>query len=200
VAQIFQAVATRVHRAYGWTSTWYPIADTYEQAWTLADQMNTKEMLLHPSDVMCNHIRLSEVHTPGDVWPGLITTVASDAPATGPSGTYEPNYSLPVKLAAGLDHRATVHLRGLDSAWFVPGNPAAWHVPTAAQAGLAAYFNFFLNNFGIYSRPGKRNDFQDLLIPINTANGIVAGLGYYQAKIRRAGRPFDLPRGRRMTA
>jgi len=199
--QIFQGVCGRRVGDAGWVSVFYPVSTTYEGAFSLVDLMNTQEISLLPDNVLCDFIRISEVHTPGDAFTDIITTVKGSAPPLGPSGTSDPNLALPIKLEAGLQNRATKFLRGMDSAWIVPGVDLSWHVPVTVQGAFDNYLAFYKTQFGVWNKPGKRNGGVEALIPITKALAHGAGsTGYYYGSIRRAGRPFGLRRGRRPVA
>lgn len=196
--QIFQGIAGRNDKNSGWTSVYFPIAQDYQSAYTLLNQINTLELTFLCNSVTVPFLRVSEVHTPGDAYYGTITTVQGGVAATDPPGQADSSLSLPFFVAAGLNHRTTKYIRGLPGSSLVGTDPFTWSFLAPVLPLLQAWQDFYKGNFGIWNRPGKRNNGVESLPTITQVlRPKVDQHGNYVGSVRRSGRPFGLHPGRR---
>jgi hypothetical protein len=192
----FQVICPRSYGPFGWTSIYYPVATNHDEAGTLGDAINSAEAGLMSNDVKIGTLRVSDMAQKGDV---LLREPAHSSgqynlegePVIGPA---DPNLAVPIKLSAGTTNRATKYVRGvpvslvthLSRAQFVPDQ--VW------GANQVILQNALINKANIVTRVGGPP-------PILTPHLITVVLHYFvqipiNMSIRRAGRPFGLPRGR----
>lgn len=193
----FIAVLERSTGKFGWSSVYYPIAADYDSAVNAADLINTREMGLLPSLVISGLVRVSDMTVRGDSRVIAPTTPAGTFAEVGPpaGAAYDPNHALGMKFLSGASNRATHYLRGLPPSLVSLVNARLVFTPSAPWVLAQGAFNTAVTNaFNIMSRVGGPP-------PILTPHVITNTVLFQQNEpvnlsIRRAGRPFDLPRGR----
>jgi len=190
------AILERSTGPFGWSSVYFPIATTLDNAADLADQINDKEMALLSEQVTAGLIRVSDMTIFNDSRLRSPTTTKGTygtVPGPGP-GVIDPNLAVPIKISAGDNHRTTKFLRGVPTT-LVSNLGRATFTPDQEWGNFQVlYENLMETSFNIVSRsPGPP--------PVFTPIKITSVLHYFvnapvYMSIRRAGRPFGLPRGR----
>jgi hypothetical protein len=194
----FIGICFREVAGVGWTSVYGLNKADVSSSLQALDLVNTAEMQLLPSAVECNRIKVSDITVKGDVAFQFPTTPAGNFTGATGSVPAEPNWSFPVQFLCGATNRFKKFLRGLPSEFVTPGVPSGFKFTTQWGAELVAYANAVQANCVLISRPGKFNNGQLIIVPITGFIDPPANSNTTQLRIRRAGRPFDLHRGRRM--
>jgi hypothetical protein len=197
---LYRGIATRELPDSGWSSVYYFDNDSHALAMTALDLVNSAEMSLLPSQVKAGFLKVSDVVTKGDV---LIQYPVADAglwvgdlPGSIPA---DPNYALTLTWMAGVAKRSRHFLRGLPSEFVVIVDPARYKFTAPWGAVLATYMDQVQGSCVIATRPKEPNGLWTSM-PIDGHITLPASSDSVHLSIRRAGRPFGLRRGRRMTA
>lgn len=192
------AILPRACGPFGWTSVYYPVVQSLSAAADAADTINDAELGLLPETVTVpDLLRVSDVTVFNDSMLRQAShTTGQYKGGTAPVGNFDPNQALGIKFGAGDLNRATKYLRGLPVNLC---NGLGRNTFTPDQEwgnNEVIYENAITNKFGILHRKIVQGQ-----PPAYTLNSITVVIHFFvnapvNLSIRRAGRPFGLPRGR----
>jgi len=189
---------------WGWTATYYLQQADYAAAFAALDSINTAELALYPSNVGTSQMTVSDVGVKGDVSHGTVpisTPWGTYVPTSGPGDNMpmDPNLGLSVTLFAGVNYRSNRWMRGLLDALVVT-QERSYFTPDVAWITAYSAYSKALQVDAVHLLRGVDPNGNPTYngIPISTLTPYKAGISYPMS-IRKVGRPFDLPRGRRTT-
>jgi hypothetical protein len=175
---------------YGWTETYYPIGATLAAAASSMQAINTARMAIAKSDVAVTIIRVTDLSSPRTSLLIAPTTPAGTYAPTPAPNTLDPDQAILQGFNSGDGiTRSRHYLRGIPDDQ-VSGSPKITLALTATfSTALSALATAMQNNAQMVIRkPG----------PVFTTKAIGSVLSAPTLRIRRAGRPSFLPRGRRL--
>lgn len=194
--QFWQGVCFRDLPDAGWVSVYYPIAADYSTALSLLDGINTLEMALVPGNVLSTFIRVSDLEVKGDS-AFQTPTQGNGTYTTGTPGTVDPATALQIRMIGGPLRRASRYLRGLPDTLYNAVDRASFTPDGTWATNYGAWKTGLMANFQLVRKKLPGPTFT--ATPITGASDFLNG-STYLTTIRRAGRPFGLRRGRRLSA
>jgi hypothetical protein len=173
----------------GWVESYWMQATDYTTALNDLDAVCSNRVGLSPVGVKFVNLRVSDVTVRGD----SLSKVPTGTAGTFATGTpVDPDIALRIKQQAGPPARSTRYLRGMPDVVFT-FNPITY-VPghVTFTANLANYFAYLSSKTQhVHRTAGTPPVYTTSAWTVFVANG---------ATIRKAGRPFGLPVGRRVRA
>jgi hypothetical protein len=178
----------------GWSETYWLDAATHEAAMTALDTICTARMALSTPDVEAKVLRVSAEGIKGDSFLKAATAPIGTYVATGVTAL-DPNTAMQVN-AYNADHTAWTH-------WFIRGIPidqVNMKIPASLlaagiapwPANLTAYLAALVAGAKLNTKKGDPVGTKKLVPIVSTGKNI-------PLVTRRAGRPFHLRHGRRVT-
>jgi hypothetical protein len=163
----------------------------------MADTLNTAEMGCLSSGVKASFLRVSDVRITGDVERQFPTVSAGGFLGVPPATSIDANWALAISFSGGVLHRMKHFLRGLPVDFFLPWPRAHYNWTPAWGTSLANFQTQVKTEAVIATRPkGLDDDWS--FVPVDASPALPSGSDTQYLSIRRAGRPFGLPRGRKI--
>lgn len=186
----FVAIAFYRKGDAGWSEV-YPInGSSYTGVFTLLDQLNTLRLNMAAPDVQAVGNRISDTDILRDSYSQAFTTPLGTI-TTAPGTSGDADDTRRIKFFAGPLQRTIRQLHALPGVFFANGifvPPGSW--TTALNAWIASVV---LNVSISHKIPGA------VVPPFYTYSSITSGSDQGNSN-RKVGRPFSLPRGRRLIA
>jgi hypothetical protein len=194
--KFWQGIAFYESSGYGFSSVWYPIATDYPTALNLTQLANTKEMGLRSSQVTCIGVRVSDMEVRNDSGISDPVTPKGTWVPTAPDVdlVFDPNYAVRILMGSANLHRLTKFIRGVPAPLCNPIGRVSFTPDQTWGANSVLYETQMKTGYNIVHRvKGQPGVFLAFPIDFVQHHFVSADI---RMQIRKAGRPFDLPRGR----
>jgi hypothetical protein len=191
---IFKGILKLQTADFGWSELHWLVPDNFTDAVVGLKAIAAARMPLSKADVVLKDAVVIDAETPRTaLHPSLATWAAAGTWATGTTVT--PNLSIMFRMEdAAHEHRSRNYIRGFPSDQFATGTggPDCNFTFTAPyQALIDAYKVAIIANVNLVHKTAPHTF---TIFPVNSCFETLT------SRLRRAGRPFLLPHGRRLIA
>lgn len=170
---------------YGWSEIYYPFGVTYDSALTAISPVISARVAILPGDCIYTYLRISDVNVRGDAY-----VVPRHIAGTWESGgSLFPDVALMIRQEATPLYRSNRYLRTVPSDQITDG---VLTITPAYNTLLTAYYTEIIANT---QHARRTSPVPPKLTESNITACVLRGI-----HSRKTGRPFGLPRGRRLIA